>query len=142
VPRARSCPARDAGWRNEYEARAEAAFTEKQPSSREEALEVGIVELERFCGKLVLENEILKRVRETPLERRHAMIVEATEGHPDISERDLCRLFSVSRPWYYERPSPEQRTYSREYVELRNAIQRIVLEFLGVMATAESRRNC
>lgn len=62
---------------------------------------MGIVELERFCGKLVLENEILKRVRETPLEQRHAMIVEATEGHPDISERDLCRLFSVSRPWYY-----------------------------------------
>ncbi len=37
------------------------------------------------------------------------MIAEAKEGHPDISERDLCRMFSVSRSWYYERPSPEER---------------------------------
>jgi transposase-like protein len=48
-------------WRKEYEARGEAAFTEKQPSSREEALEARIAELERFCGKLALENEILKK---------------------------------------------------------------------------------
>jgi hypothetical protein len=40
-------------------------------------------------------------VGETPLERRHAMIAEAKEDHPDISERDLCRMFSVSRSWYY-----------------------------------------
>jgi putative transposase len=58
------------------------------------------------------------------------MIAEAKENHPDISERDLCRMFSVSRSWYYERPSPEQRAYSRD-VELRNAIERIVLEFPG-----------
>ena len=48
-------------WRKEYEARGEEAFTEKQPASREEALEARIVELERFCGKLSLENEILKK---------------------------------------------------------------------------------
>jgi transposase len=49
-------------WRKEYDARGEAAFTEKkQPSSREEALEARIAELERFCGKLALENEILKK---------------------------------------------------------------------------------
>jgi transposase len=48
-------------WRKEYEARGEEAFTEKQPSSREAALEARIAELERFCGKLALENEILKR---------------------------------------------------------------------------------
>ena len=48
-------------WRKEYEARGEAAFSEKQPSSREEALEARIAELERFCGKLALENEILKK---------------------------------------------------------------------------------
>jgi transposase len=47
-------------WRREYEARGEAAFTEKQ-LSRTEALERKIAELERFCGKLALENEILKR---------------------------------------------------------------------------------
>jgi transposase len=48
-------------WRKEYEARGEEAFTEKQTASREEALEARIAELERFCGKLSLENEILKR---------------------------------------------------------------------------------
>ncbi len=48
-------------WRKEYETRGEEAFTEKQPSSREEALEASIAELERFCGKLALENEILKK---------------------------------------------------------------------------------
>jgi transposase len=47
-------------WRREYEARGEAAFTEKQ-LSRTEALERKIAELERFCGKLALENEILKK---------------------------------------------------------------------------------
>ncbi len=48
-------------WRKEYEARGEEAFTEKQPSSGEEALEARVAELERFCGKLALENEILKK---------------------------------------------------------------------------------
>jgi transposase-like protein len=48
-------------WRKEYETRGEEAFTEKQPSSREEGLEARIAELERFCGKLALENEILKK---------------------------------------------------------------------------------
>ncbi len=47
-------------WRKEYEARGEAAFTEKQLSG-DEALEARIAELERFCGKLALENEILKK---------------------------------------------------------------------------------
>lgn len=47
-------------WRKEYEVRGEAAFTEKQPSGTE-ALQARIAELERFCGKLALENEILKK---------------------------------------------------------------------------------
>ena len=48
-------------WRKEYEARGEEAFTEKQPSSREEALEARVAELERFRGKLSLENELLEK---------------------------------------------------------------------------------
>lgn len=50
-------------WRKEYEARGEAAFTEKQPSqpSGDEALQARIAELERFCGQLSLENQILKK---------------------------------------------------------------------------------
>ncbi len=47
-------------WRKEYDARGEAAFTEKQPSS-DEALQRRIAELERFCGQLSLENQILKK---------------------------------------------------------------------------------
>ncbi len=47
-------------WRREYDARGEAAFSEKQPSGNE-ALEARVAELERFCGKLALENEILKK---------------------------------------------------------------------------------
>lgn len=41
-------------------ARGEAAFTEKQPSG-DEALQARIAELERFCGQLSLENQILKK---------------------------------------------------------------------------------
>jgi transposase-like protein len=47
-------------WRKEYEARGKAAFTEKQPSANQ-ALEARIAELERFCGQLSLENQILKK---------------------------------------------------------------------------------
>jgi transposase len=47
-------------WRKEYEARGEAAFTEKR-LSQTEALEQKIAELERFCGQLSLENQILKK---------------------------------------------------------------------------------
>ena len=47
-------------WRKEYEARGEAAFTKRQPSG-DEALESRIAELERFCGQLSLENQILKK---------------------------------------------------------------------------------
>ena len=55
-------------WRKEYETRGEEAFTEKQPSSREEALQARIAELERFCGQLSLENQILKK----SLKRMHS----------------------------------------------------------------------
>ena len=57
------------------------------------------------------------------------MIGRAKEEHPGFSERDLCRVFEVSRSWYYERPSPEEK--AAEYVELRDVIERIVLEFPG-----------
>ncbi len=47
-------------WRKEYEARGEAAFTEKQ-LSKDESLEQKIAELERFRGQLALENRVLKK---------------------------------------------------------------------------------
>ncbi len=57
------------------------------------------------------------------------MIGRAKEDHPSISERELCRVFEVSRSWYYECPSPEEK--AAEDLELRDAIERIVLEFPG-----------
>jgi putative transposase len=58
------------------------------------------------------------------------MICEAKEAHEAaISERELCRLFGVSRSWYYERPTPEEKAV--EDLQLRDAIERIVLEFPG-----------
>jgi putative transposase len=57
------------------------------------------------------------------------MIARANEDHPTLSERGLCRLFSVSRSWYYERSSA--RVESRADVELRDAVEHIVLEFPG-----------
>lgn len=55
-------------WRKEYEARGEAAFTEKEVSGTT-ALEARIAELERFCGQLALENEILKKASRTVASR-------------------------------------------------------------------------
>ena len=47
-----------------------------------------------------------------------------------MSIEKLCELMGVSRSWYYERPSVQQRTHHKD-VELRDAIERIVLEFPG-----------
>src|SRR5262245_53820516 len=46
-------------WRKEYEARGEAAFAPPEGSGA--GLEQRGAELERFCGQLALENEILKK---------------------------------------------------------------------------------
>lgn len=47
-------------WRKEYEERGEAAFRERE-LSQEQALMARIAELEGFCGRLALENEVLKK---------------------------------------------------------------------------------
>jgi transposase InsO family protein len=57
------------------------------------------------------------------------VIEQVREKHPEISIEKLCSLMGVSRSWYYERPSAEQK--AKGYVELRDAIERIVLEFPG-----------
>jgi hypothetical protein len=67
------------------------------------------------------------------------MIGRAKEEHPGLSERELCRLFEVSRSWYYGRPSSKEK--AAEYVELRDAIERIVLEFPFSTVIAESPRS-
>jgi putative transposase len=70
------------------------------------------------------------------------MICEARAEHPEVSLKELCELFSVSRSWYYERPTPEEK--SHRDVELTDAIERIVLKFPGYgyrQVSAELRRR-
>lgn len=57
------------------------------------------------------------------------MIAQAKEDHPTLSERSLCKVFSVSRSWYYQRSSVQVESWVD--VELRNAIEHIILEFPG-----------
>ena len=70
------------------------------------------------------------------------MINQAREEHPEMSIERLCELMSVSRSWYYARPSVQQRAHKD--VELRDTIERIVLEFPGYgyrRVTAALRRE-
>jgi len=57
------------------------------------------------------------------------VIEQVHQEHPGISIERLCELMDVSRSWYYERPSATEK--SCKDVELRDAIERIVLEFPG-----------
>ncbi len=47
-------------WRKEVRERGEAAFSSK-PATEVEQLQARITELERFCGRLALENDLLKK---------------------------------------------------------------------------------
>ena len=61
---------------------------------------------------------------------------------PSLSLRQLCDLLSVSRSWVYERPHAP--TQVQRDVTLRDAIERIVLEFPGYgyrRVTAELHRQ-
>lgn len=58
------------------------------------------------------------------------MIEQVREEHPEVSIERLCELMGVSRSWYYERPSAERKA-NKQDAELRDAIERIVLEFPG-----------
>jgi len=49
--------------------------------------------------------------------------------HPEVPIERLCELMGVSRSWYYERPTPEHGAHAD--AELRDTIERIVLEFPG-----------
>jgi len=54
-----------------------------------------------------------------------ATVVEQQE----LSVSALCELLGVSRSWYYEKPTAEE--IAQRDVELRDAIERITLEFAG-----------
>lgn len=71
------------------------------------------------------------------------MIDRLKEEHPEVSERSLCRLFEVSRSWYHEKPTAAEQQARRD-LDLRDAIERIVLEFPGYgyrRVTAELHRR-
>lgn len=55
--------------------------------------------------------------------------MQAHQEYPELSIRRLCELFGVGRTWYYTHSSPEEIA-SRDVV-LRDAIERIILEFPG-----------
>ena len=57
------------------------------------------------------------------------MIEESAIGHPQMALSSLCKLFSVNRSWYYEKRGSKEKAI--EEVALRDAIERIVLEFPG-----------
>ena len=56
-----------AKWRQEYRSRGENAFSGPASPSESEALQVRIVELERLCGQLALENAVLKKAIQRPV---------------------------------------------------------------------------
>jgi len=71
------------------------------------------------------------------------VIARLKEDHPEVSERRMCRMFSVSRSWYYEKPTAAE-LQARKDLDLREAIERIVLEFPGYgyrRVSAELRRR-
>ena len=57
------------------------------------------------------------------------MIAIMHAAHPELSVRRLCELVGASRTWWYTHPSPTE-TAARD-TALRDAIERIVLEFPG-----------
>lgn len=64
------------------------------------------------------------------------------QEYPSLSVRQLCNLLSVNRAWYYDRASAP--TQAARDVALRDAIERIVLEFPGYgyrRVTAELHRQ-
>ena len=53
-------PSMVARWRQDYDARGEAAFAPPAPTPTQ-ALEAKVADLERFCGQLAMENAVLKK---------------------------------------------------------------------------------
>jgi len=72
------------------------------------------------------------------------MITQARHEYPQLSARRLCALLGVGRGWYYERPTIPSR--SERDVALRDAIERVVLEFPGYgyrrITKALAREGC
>jgi transposase InsO family protein len=59
------------------------------------------------------------------------VIAEAVATRPALSVGQLCVLLNVNRAWYYARPVSEPEADDVEAIRLRDAIERIVLDFPG-----------
>jgi putative transposase len=57
------------------------------------------------------------------------MIAQAQRDAPEMSVRRLCMLLSIGHSWYYEHLTAP--TQAERDIALRDAIERIVLEFPG-----------
>jgi putative transposase len=71
------------------------------------------------------------------------VIEQVREEHPEMSIERLCSLMGLSRSWYYARRVAAEKKAHKD-VELRDAIERIVLEFPGYgyrRVTAALRRQ-
>ena len=70
------------------------------------------------------------------------MICEYRQQHPAASVRRMCQLLGVSRSWLYEKPQRSES--SEEDMALRDAIERLCLDFPGYgyrRVTAQLRRD-
>lgn len=66
------------------------------------------------------------------MSKRHQVIHEVQQQEQSHSVRSLCRLLSVNRAWYYAAADASSRPAEETPdVALRDAIERIVVEFAG-----------
>ena len=73
-----------------------------------------------------------KSVGQAPLQQRHAVIAHTCQEKLPISIRHLCELLQVNRAWYYaSQQVTEEPSKREEAVALRDAIERLILDFPG-----------
>ena len=72
---------------------------------------------------------VKKSVAATSVAQRHAVISQVKQEKPQLSIRQLCETLEVNRRWYYARLA--QGETAGPDVELRDAIEQIILEFAG-----------
>jgi hypothetical protein len=113
-------------WRKEYEQRGEAARerkgTDRTRSLRAQGGRIGALLWAIGLG----EHRVKKSLTPGRIQERHAVITQVHQDLPERSINRLCELLQVSRSWYYEK----QRRLEAD-VELRDAIERIILDFPG-----------
>ena len=57
------------------------------------------------------------------------MSADIRQSYPELSIRDVCQLLGINRAWLYARAT--QPTQAERDLELRDAIEQVVLEFPG-----------